>query len=91
LLGLAFHPDYANNGYFYVDYTMNNGDTRIARYSVSADPDVADASSEFELLTIDDPFDNHNGGNLIFGPDGYLYSGLGDEAVVVIRATEHRT
>lgn len=81
LLGLAFHPDYANNGYFYVNYTygnFNNSSTRIARYTVSANPDVADASSEFEIMTISQPYSNHNGGAVEFGPDGYLYIGTGD-------------
>jgi glucose/arabinose dehydrogenase len=78
LLGLAFHPDYQNNGYFYVNYTRLNGDTRVARYTVSADPDIADASTALEILTIDQPFGNHNGGCLKFGPDGYLYIGTGD-------------
>lgn len=78
LLGLAFHPNYENNGYFFVNYTRLNGDTRIARYTVSADPNIADASSALEILTIDQPFGNHNGGCLKFGPDGYLYIGTGD-------------
>jgi len=78
LLGLAFHPDYPNQGSFYVNYTNSDGDTTIARYSVSADPNVADPSSEFILLTIAQPFGNHNGGQLQFGPDGYLYIGVGD-------------
>lgn len=79
LLGLAFHPNYATNGYFYVNYTRaSDGATVIARYSVSANPDVADASSAQVLLTIAQPFSNHNGGSLVFGPDGYLYIGMGD-------------
>lgn len=79
LLGLAFHPNYASNGYFYVNYTRaGDGATVIARYSVSADPNVANASSRTVLLTIAQPFSNHNGGSLKFGPDGYLYIGLGD-------------
>lgn len=78
LLGLAFDPAYATTGRFYVDYTDRNGDTRIARFRVTADPDVADASSEEILLTIDQPYANHNGGQLAFGPDGYLYVGMGD-------------
>jgi glucose/arabinose dehydrogenase len=78
LLGLAFHPNYESNGYFYVDYTANGGDTVIARYRVSAgDPNVADPTSALILIQIDDPFSNHNGGNLQFGPDGYLYAGPG--------------
>jgi glucose/arabinose dehydrogenase len=79
LLGLAFHPNYATNGYFYINYTRaSDGATVIARYSVSANPDVADASSAQVLLTIAQPFSNHNGGSLVFGPDGYLYIGMGD-------------
>ena len=79
LLGLAFHPHYATTGYFYVDYTDNNGDTVIARYHVSAnDPNIADPNSALILLVIDQPYANHNGGQLAFGPDGYLYIGLGD-------------
>jgi len=78
LLGLAFHPDFWTNGYFFVDYTNNAGDTVIARYRVSADPDLAAADSELILLTITQPFPNHNGGQLAFGPDGKLYVGMGD-------------
>ncbi len=82
LLGLAFHPDYFNNGYFFVDYTNNSGNTVIARYQVSGDPltsDVADVGSETILMTISQPFGNHNGGWIDFGPnDGYLYISLGD-------------
>jgi glucose/arabinose dehydrogenase len=79
LLGLAFHPDYAVNGYFFVNYTNNSGDTRVSRFSRSANnPDVADANSELVLLSIDQPYSNHNGGCIKFGPDGYLYVGMGD-------------
>ncbi|HMQ63683.1 MAG TPA: PQQ-dependent sugar dehydrogenase [Flavilitoribacter sp.] len=79
LLGLAFHPDYANNGFFYVNYTNNSGDTRISRFKVSAgNPNVADPNSEKVLLPVDQPYSNHNAGDLTFGPDGYLYFGLGD-------------
>ena len=80
LLGLAFHPDYRNNGYFYVNYTRSpDGATVVARYSRSAtDPDVADAQTARVLLTIAQPYPNHNGGALRFGPDGYLYIGMGD-------------
>lgn len=79
LLGLAFHPDYATNGYFYINYTDLNGDTVIARYTKSAtDDNVADPASVLVMLNVDQPFDNHNGGCLRFGPDGYLYIALGD-------------
>jgi len=79
LLGLAFHPQYAQNGFFYVNYTDKNGDTVIARFQVSAtNPDQADPASEVPLLRVDQPFPNHNGGVVAFGPDGYLYLGLGD-------------
>lgn len=79
LLGLAFHPNYSENGFFYVNYTDGDGHTRIARFRVSAsDPNLADASSRLELIRIEQPYGNHNGGALAFGPDGYLYAGLGD-------------
>lgn len=78
LLGLAFHPNYATNGYFFVNYTNTSGNTVIARYKVSADPNVADPTSATTLLTIAQPASNHNGGTLRFGPDGYLYIGMGD-------------
>jgi glucose/arabinose dehydrogenase len=79
LLGLAFHPNYAENGFFFVNYTDRDGNTRIARFSVSAsDANLADPASRLELLRIDQPYGNHNGGSLVFGPDGYLYAGLGD-------------
>ncbi len=78
LLGVAFHPNYAANGFFFVNYTNRLGNTVIARYSVSADPNIADPNSAVQLLTIAQPFSNHNGGQLQFGPDGYLYIGMGD-------------
>lgn len=79
LLGLAFHPDYAQTGYFYVNYTDVNGDTVIARFQVLPDdPTLADPQSELILLQVDQPYANHNGGGLAFGPDGFLYIGLGD-------------
>lgn len=79
LLGLAFHPQYATNGYFYVNYTNPSGNTVIARFTRSnSNPDLADATSKMELITIAQPFSNHNGGCLRFGPDGYLYVAMGD-------------
>jgi glucose/arabinose dehydrogenase len=78
LLGLAFHPDYAANGLFFVHYSDRNGDTAISRFSVSGDPDRADPNSEALLLWAEQPYANHNGGEIAFGPDGYLYIGLGD-------------
>jgi glucose/arabinose dehydrogenase len=79
LLGLVFHPDYASNGEFFVNYIDLNGDTVIARFHVSAgDPNQADPGSEVDLLHVNQPDANHNGGGLAFGPDGYLYIGLGD-------------
>ncbi len=78
LLGLAFHPDYATNGYFYINYTDLSGNTVVSRFSVSALPDIANASSEMVLMTINQPYSNHNGGDLTFGPDGYLYIATGD-------------
>ena len=78
LLSVAFPPDYASRGYFYGNYTDASGDTVVARYHVTADPDVADPSSEEILLTVYQPDLNHNGGQLAFGPDGYLYIGMGD-------------
>ena len=79
LLGLAFHPDYAENGYFFVNYTDRQGTTHIVRYSVTADdPNVADPASAVDLFQQQQPFPNHNGGHMAFGPDGYLYVSLGD-------------
>ena len=79
LLGLAFHPNYAENGLFYINYTDLNGHSVISRYTVSADdPDRADATSTTPLLYVEQPYANHNGGHMAFGPDGYLYISLGD-------------
>lgn len=85
LLGLAFHPQYQTNGYFYVNYTAGSAgaprtrSTRVSRFQVSpTDPDKADPASETILLEFPQPFDNHNGGQLAFGPDGYLYIATGD-------------
>lgn len=78
LLGMAFHPNYANNGYFYVNFTNSAGTTVIRRYTVSANPNVANAASGFDIMTVSQPFTNHNAGWLAFGPDGYLYIAMGD-------------
>jgi glucose/arabinose dehydrogenase len=78
LFSVAFPPDYATRGVFYVDYTNAAGDSIIARYRVSSDPDRADPGSAEVLLTVEQPYANHNGGQLAFGPDGYLYVGFGD-------------
>jgi glucose/arabinose dehydrogenase len=78
LLGLAFHPQYATNGRFIVHYTDPAGDTRVSGFRVSPDPDVVDPASEVPILAEDQPFANHNGGQVLFGPDGYLYIMLGD-------------
>ncbi|MCF1192616.1 PQQ-dependent sugar dehydrogenase [Mangrovimonas sp. AS39] len=79
LLGLAFHPNYTANGYFFVNYTNSSGDTVISRFTTNeANPDLADLDSENIILTLDQPFTNHNGGDLAFGPDGYLYIANGD-------------
>jgi len=78
LLSMAFSPDYKTSGYFYVWYTGSGGATVLSRFKVSDDPDIADPQSEQIVLTVDQPFANHNGGRLQFGPDGMLYLGLGD-------------
>ena len=79
LLSTAFHPRYGENGFFFVNYTRSgDGATVIARYRVSGDPDRADPASARTLLVIAQPFSNHNGGQLQFGPDGFLYIGMGD-------------
>jgi glucose/arabinose dehydrogenase len=81
LLGLAFHPNYASNKQFYVNYIRGsgNGNTQISRFTTSStNPDTASVSSKFDILTFPQPYANHNGGDLNFGPDGFLYIGTGD-------------
>lgn len=83
LLGLAFHPQYDENGYFYLVYTNLDGNTEISRYTASeTDPNRADPESGTLILFIKQPYGNHNGGQLLFGPDGYFYIGLGDGGAV---------
>lgn len=79
LLGLAFHPQYMSNGFFFVNYINNSGDTVVSRFITNPpNGDVADPNTEEILLTISQPFSNHNGGDLAFGNDGYLYIATGD-------------
>lgn len=78
LLGLAFHPDFKNNGFFFVNYVDKSRNTIIARFKLSADGREAAQSSEKVILKIPQPYPNHNGGDLTFGPDKYLYIALGD-------------
>ncbi|MEZ4856515.1 MAG: PQQ-dependent sugar dehydrogenase [Gelidibacter sp.] len=79
LLGLAFHPNYATNGYFYVNYIDNSGNSVISRFTrSSSDSNLADPTSELVLLNVTQPYANHNGGDLAFGTDGYLYISFGD-------------
>jgi glucose/arabinose dehydrogenase len=79
LLGIAFHPDYANNGYFFLNHTDNDDHTNVVRYQVDpANPDKADPSTRELIILIEQPYGNHNGGGIKFGPDGYLYIGMGD-------------
>lgn len=78
LLGMAFHPSFPQNGFFYVNYTDLAGDTRIERYQATPSSDVANPASAFLILGFDQPFANHNGGMLLFGPDGMLWIGTGD-------------
>jgi glucose/arabinose dehydrogenase len=78
LLSVAFHPDYEQNGLLYVDYTDTDGNTRVVQYHANADGTAADPSSARVLLTVDQPYPNHNGGQLQFGPDGLLWVGMGD-------------
>jgi glucose/arabinose dehydrogenase len=78
LLGLAFSPDFAESGRFYVNYTGPDGNSVVERYVVSDDPNVADPASAETIMTVQQPYANHNGGHLAFGPDGYLYIAFGD-------------
>lgn len=78
LLGFAFDPDYVKNGRFYVSYTDTAGNSSIVRYLVSGNPDIARPAADRFLLKIDQPYANHNGGEIAFGPDGHLYIGMGD-------------
>lgn len=79
LLGIAFHPQFATNGYFYLDYTNKQGHTHVSRFRVKQDSaDVGDPTSEVVLLVVNQPFANHNGGQIAFGHDDYLYVSLGD-------------
>jgi glucose/arabinose dehydrogenase len=78
LLGMAFHPDYATNGKFYVNFTDTSGDTQVVEYRLSPDPSMAAPSTKRVLLVVDQPAGNHNGGMLAFGPDGFLYIAMGD-------------
>jgi glucose/arabinose dehydrogenase len=93
LLGLAFHPDHAESGLFYVNYSRNgDGDTIVAEYALTGDPNVADFNSERILLTIDQPQSNHNGGWMDFGPeDGFLYIATGDGGNACDTGTGHTT
>ena len=78
LLSMAFHPDYAANGRFFVDFTNRAGDTRVVEFRVSGDPDIAEPQPVRAILEVEQPFSDHNGGLVLFGPDGKLYVGLGD-------------
>lgn len=78
LLGVAFPPKYASKKYFYVNYTDSSGDTVVARYYVTNNPDVANSNKQEVVLKVEQPYANHNGGQLAFGKDGYLYIGMGD-------------
>jgi len=78
LLSIIFPPGFKEKRYCYINYTDNAGDTVVARFHLSQDPDIADPKSEEKILTVKQPYANHNGGQLAFGPDGYLYIGMGD-------------
>lgn len=78
LLSIAFPPQYAQKGYFYASYINTSGNPVISRFSLTSNPDVAEPATEQVLLTINQPFTNHNGGQMAFGPDGFWYIGFGD-------------
>jgi glucose/arabinose dehydrogenase len=79
LLSIAFHPHFVDNGYFYVNYTGRGGETVVSRFEVRANnPNLANPDSELIIMTLEQPYANHNGGQLQFGPDGFLYIGMGD-------------
>ncbi len=79
LLSMSFHPDFDTNGFFFVNYTDNGGDTVIARYDLTGNPNIADSVDPVQILSVEQPAGNHNGGQIQFGPnDGYLYVGMGD-------------
>lgn len=78
LLSVAFHPEYRQNGKFFVNFTDREGNTRVERFTVSSNADVADVTSAKLVLTVAQPYSNHNGGHVLFGPDGMLYVGMGD-------------
>ena len=78
LLSMVFHPNYSSNGYFYVNYIDQVGNNIISRFSVSANPDIADVNSELVIMNIPHPYDAHHGGDMAFGSDGYLYISKGD-------------
>ena len=78
LLSLAFHPHFRENGRFFVNYTDRRGDTQVAEFHANPTADTAEASSERQLLLVSQPYANHNGGHVLFGPDGRLYVGMGD-------------
>ncbi len=79
LLGLAFHPDYQSNGFFFLNYVNKNDTSIVSRFSVTDNPEIADPNSEIIIMELAQPFGNHNGGHLAFGPkDGMLYIGFGD-------------
>ena len=78
LLGLAFHPRFETNGFFFTNYTDTSGDTIINRYQASPGANTASRSTGLRIMRIDQPYSNHNGGHMAFGPDGYLYIGMGD-------------